>query len=282
MSTPSFRLFAQACLGVVVGVLLAVAIARIAFPADGRPTAVPDGLLSWTLPNIWLKPREKGFYVLALALGGNVRLFRDLQNLASQGNGSKSLVDAHCIGAGRQSDYRAHARRRVFSHPWTCRARSRGRAGDADMQKGRAARFDRAIFRRSARRQSEALALFCHPRHNDPAVDSFLICGRRGKSWIEPSSRRLRDRSGALFFRKRAASGTGLLYAVQHRISVAFSLCHGAIGRAGRSCLRDRGYSRNMVVLRAPRSSAAMALSLVDRGGHCRVHTASLGLCLSV
>src|ERR1700722_4256087 len=70
MSTPSFRLFAQACLGVVVGVLLAVAIARLAFPADGRPIAVPDGMLSWTLPNIWLKPREKGFYVLALALGG--------------------------------------------------------------------------------------------------------------------------------------------------------------------------------------------------------------------
>jgi hypothetical protein len=70
MSTPAFRLFAQACLGVVVGVLLAVAIARMAFPADGRPAAVPDGLLSWTLPNIWLKPREKGFYVLALALGG--------------------------------------------------------------------------------------------------------------------------------------------------------------------------------------------------------------------
>src|SRR3984957_8944246 len=70
MSTPSFRLFAQACPGVVVGVLLAVAIARMAFPADGRPAAVPDGLLSWTLPNIWLKPREKGFYVLALALGG--------------------------------------------------------------------------------------------------------------------------------------------------------------------------------------------------------------------
>ena len=70
MSTPSFRLFAQACLGVVVGVLLAVAMARLVFPADGRPTAVPDGLLLWTLPNIWLKPREKGFYVLALALGG--------------------------------------------------------------------------------------------------------------------------------------------------------------------------------------------------------------------
>lgn len=70
MSTPSFRLFAQACLGVVVGVLLAVAIARMVFPADGRPTTVPDGLLSWTLPNIWLKPREKGFYLLALVLGG--------------------------------------------------------------------------------------------------------------------------------------------------------------------------------------------------------------------
>ena len=70
MPTSSFRLFAQACLGVVGGVLLAVAIARLAFPADGRPTAVPDGLLSWTLPNIWLKPREKGFYLLALALGG--------------------------------------------------------------------------------------------------------------------------------------------------------------------------------------------------------------------
>src|SRR5580704_2400578 len=72
MSKPSFRLFAQACLGVVVGVLLAVAMARLAFPADGRPIAVPDGMLSWTLPNIWLKPREKGFYVLALALIASV------------------------------------------------------------------------------------------------------------------------------------------------------------------------------------------------------------------
>ena len=70
MSTPSFRLFAQACLGIVVGALLAVAIARIALPADGRPTTVPDGLLSWILPAILLKPREKGFYLLALVLGG--------------------------------------------------------------------------------------------------------------------------------------------------------------------------------------------------------------------
>ena len=211
----------------------------------------------------------------------NVRLFRDLQNIARQDNSSKSLVDAHRVGAGRQSDYRAHARRRVFSHPRTCRARSRGRACDSDMQRGRAARFERAKFRRRARHQSEALALFCHPRHHDPVVDSFLICGRRGKNWLEPSSRRLRDRSGALLFGQRAASGRGLLYAVQHRISVAFSLCHGAIRRAGRSCLRDGGYSRNMVVLRAPHLSAAMALSFMDRGGHCRVHTASLGLCLS-
>jgi hypothetical protein len=70
MSAKCFRLFAQACLGVVVGVLLAVAIARIAFPADGRPATIPEGLLAWNLPNVWLKPREKGFYLLSLVLGG--------------------------------------------------------------------------------------------------------------------------------------------------------------------------------------------------------------------
>jgi|GEM_PF-2856902 len=75
MSMSSFRLFAQACLGVVVGVLLAVAIARIAFPADGRPTTIPDGLLTWTLPAVWLKPREKGFYLLSLVLGGMLGYF---------------------------------------------------------------------------------------------------------------------------------------------------------------------------------------------------------------
>jgi hypothetical protein len=75
MSTPWFRLFAQACLGVVVGVLLALAIARLAFPADGRPSTVPDGLLSWGLPGVWLKPREKGFYLLSLVLGGTLSYF---------------------------------------------------------------------------------------------------------------------------------------------------------------------------------------------------------------
>ena len=70
MSTKLLRLLAQACLGVVVGALLAVAIARIAFPVDGRPTTMPEGLLDWNLQNIWLKPREKGFYLLSLVLGG--------------------------------------------------------------------------------------------------------------------------------------------------------------------------------------------------------------------
>ena len=70
MPRKCFRLFAQACLGVVVGMLLAVAIARIAFPADGRPATMPEGLLAWNLQNVWLKPREKGFYLLSLVLGG--------------------------------------------------------------------------------------------------------------------------------------------------------------------------------------------------------------------
>ena len=70
MATKSLRLLAQACLGVVVGAFLAVAIARIAFPVDGRPTTMPEGLLDWNLQNIWLKPREKGFYLLSLVLGG--------------------------------------------------------------------------------------------------------------------------------------------------------------------------------------------------------------------
>jgi hypothetical protein len=68
--TQSFRLLAQACLGVVAAAFVALAISRVAFPPDGRPATVPEGLLPWTLQGVWLKPREKGFYALALILGG--------------------------------------------------------------------------------------------------------------------------------------------------------------------------------------------------------------------
>jgi hypothetical protein len=66
----SFRLFAQACFGVVIGVLLAVAIARLLLPPDGPAQTIPEGMLSWNLHRVFLKPREKGFYLLSLVLGG--------------------------------------------------------------------------------------------------------------------------------------------------------------------------------------------------------------------
>jgi hypothetical protein len=69
-ATQSFRLFGQACFGVVIGVLVAVALARLLLPPDGAPQVMPEGLLPWNLHNIFLKPREKGFYLLALVLGG--------------------------------------------------------------------------------------------------------------------------------------------------------------------------------------------------------------------
>lgn len=66
----SLRLFGQACVGVAIGVLLALAFARLLLPPDGPAKTMPEGLLSWNLHNILLKPREKGFYLLALVLGG--------------------------------------------------------------------------------------------------------------------------------------------------------------------------------------------------------------------
>jgi hypothetical protein len=75
MLTQNLRVFAQACLGVVVGALLAAAIARLAFPPDSRPSSMPEGLLPWNLHNVLLKPREKGFYLLSLALGGTCSYF---------------------------------------------------------------------------------------------------------------------------------------------------------------------------------------------------------------
>jgi hypothetical protein len=87
MPAKSLRLLAQACLGVVVGALLAVAIARIAFPADGRPTTMPEGLLAWNLHNVWLKPREKGFYLLSLILGGICSYFATYRILPGKVSG---------------------------------------------------------------------------------------------------------------------------------------------------------------------------------------------------
>jgi|ERR1700674_80676 hypothetical protein len=65
----SFRLLVQACAGTVIGVLLAVAAARMLFPPDGPPTSMPLGLLPWNLHNVRLEPREKGFFLLCLLLG---------------------------------------------------------------------------------------------------------------------------------------------------------------------------------------------------------------------
>jgi hypothetical protein len=70
MPTQSLRLLAQACLGVLVGALLALAIVRLAFPPNARPVPLPDEFLPWITHIVWAKPREKGFYLLSLVLGG--------------------------------------------------------------------------------------------------------------------------------------------------------------------------------------------------------------------
>jgi hypothetical protein len=70
MPALSFRLFAQACLGVLVGAFLALAIVRLALPLDGPAPNGPAQLLPWINHLVVVKPREKGFYLLALILGG--------------------------------------------------------------------------------------------------------------------------------------------------------------------------------------------------------------------
>src|SRR5262245_12176812 len=66
----SFRLFAQACFGIVIGVLLAAAAARLSLPPDGSSTMGPEDMLPWNTHRIHQKPREIGFYMLALVFGG--------------------------------------------------------------------------------------------------------------------------------------------------------------------------------------------------------------------
>jgi hypothetical protein len=65
-----FRVFAQACLGALVGAFFALAIVRLALPADGPAPSEPGQFLSWIAHLVLVKPREKGFYLLALMLGG--------------------------------------------------------------------------------------------------------------------------------------------------------------------------------------------------------------------
>jgi hypothetical protein len=84
MLTQNLRVFAQACLGVVIGALLAVAVARLAFVPDGPASTIPEGLLQWNLHNVWLKPREKGFYLLSLVLGGTCSYFATYRVLSGR------------------------------------------------------------------------------------------------------------------------------------------------------------------------------------------------------
>jgi hypothetical protein len=65
----SVWLLAQACFGVWIGALLAIAIVSAVFPIDGPPSSTPLGLLSANLQAVRLEPREKGFYLFSLLLG---------------------------------------------------------------------------------------------------------------------------------------------------------------------------------------------------------------------
>jgi hypothetical protein len=65
----SFRLLAQACAGALAGTLIAMTLAACLLSVGGRPTEMPGDLLSWNLHNVWLKPREKGFYLFSLLFG---------------------------------------------------------------------------------------------------------------------------------------------------------------------------------------------------------------------
>lgn len=67
--TRPLRLLLQGCVGTLIGFMIAVALARSFFPADGQPLSPPDGLLPWTLEFIRSEPREKAFYLLSLVLG---------------------------------------------------------------------------------------------------------------------------------------------------------------------------------------------------------------------
>jgi len=65
-------------------VLLALALARLLLPPDGAPKTMPEGLLPWKLHHIFLKPREKGFYLLSLVLGGTCGYFATYRILSGR------------------------------------------------------------------------------------------------------------------------------------------------------------------------------------------------------
>ena len=62
-------LLVQGCAGALIVALIAAALAHALFLPDGPAASTPSGLLSWTLSQIRLEPREKSFYLLALLFG---------------------------------------------------------------------------------------------------------------------------------------------------------------------------------------------------------------------
>jgi hypothetical protein len=65
----SLRLLGQACVGVVAGALLAMAVARLAWPPSGYPNELPTEILPSQAGQLFFKPREIGFYLLTLVFG---------------------------------------------------------------------------------------------------------------------------------------------------------------------------------------------------------------------
>jgi hypothetical protein len=81
-ATESLRLLGQACFGVIIGVLLAAAIAWLLLPPDSAGTA--QGILPSNLPRTFTKHREIGFYLLSLVLGGAFGYFATYRIVAAK------------------------------------------------------------------------------------------------------------------------------------------------------------------------------------------------------
>ncbi len=65
----SLQLLSQGCVGALLGALLAMLFSRLLqLDTGGRPEILPADILSWTANAVFEKPREKGFYILALIL----------------------------------------------------------------------------------------------------------------------------------------------------------------------------------------------------------------------
>ena len=259
------RLLLQGGVGTLIGLMIAVALARSFFPADGQPLSPPDGLLPWTLEFIRFEPREKAFYLLSLVLGSGGAFFASYRTF--RGDIRYSAIAVLLVAAIPLGNAYAHFSLQGTLLPWI------GFVGAlllAVFYFGLLAKYGIDEPAESSGRTASITAASwsrrCYFRSPRASHCPVVFSGRRGTHRHGNARRFFFDRSFTLFLRTRTTPRHRLLCTVRDRTRLAVLVSRRKNSRRHDHKLRHPHGRRALAFFRPPGLDTELALPIVACG----------------